>query len=271
MKAYYEKKVYNSSSNIYISKFKLNNILPHFHADIEFLYVLKGSVEAHINSKKYIVNSDQLLVVQNNHVHSYYTGCMDCEVVLIIFDSKNVLNVDIFPASDYEFEPACFSIDDLGLRKYLEELVFEYDSDNAVKEFFVKSYLLKICGMLYRSGNLISIKPKVTSSDEQIYNIFKYVIENYRNPDLTLQTLSKYLNYSVSYTSKLFKTLFGVNFNSYVANMRILYAYNLLVSTDKPIIEICFSSGFHTIQTFNKKFFEKYKTTPRNIRKRHYH
>ena len=267
MKAYYEKKTYNSPSNIYISKFKLNNILPHFHSDIEFLYVLKGSIEAHINSKKYIVNSGQLLAVKNNHVHSYYTGGGDCEVILIVFDSKDVLNVDIFPASDYEFEPACFNIDELGLRNYLEELVFEYDSDNSIREFFMRSCLLKICGMLYRSGNLISIKPEVTSSDEQIYNIFKYVIENYRNPDLTLQTLSKYLNYSVSYTSKLFKELFGTNFNSYVANMRLSYAYNLLLSTEKPITEICFLSGFHTIQTFNKNFYEKYKTTPRNIRK----
>ena len=61
---------------------------------------------------------------------------------------------------------------------------------------------------------------------------------------------------------------FQAYITSYVNGVRLNYAVSLLDSTNKPITEICFESGFESQRTFNRVFKERYKVTPSEYRTR---
>lgn len=73
---------------------------------------------------------------------------------------------------------------------------------------------------------------------------------------ITLQELSNYLNLSESYLSRLFKKEVGIPVSSYILNIKIEKAKNLLQYSEYTISDIAnylaFSSQSHFIQVFQK-------------------
>ena len=53
----------------------------------------------------------------------------------------------------------------------------------------------------------------------------------------------------------------------FLNEIRISHACQLLIDTQKPVLEICFESGFNTVANFNKQFLKLKKTTPSSFRK----
>lgn len=73
---------------------------------------------------------------------------------------------------------------------------------------------------------------------------------------VTLKDLAQYLNLSESYLSKLFKKEMGITVSSYILNLKIDKAKNLLQYSEYSISDIsnylAFSSESHFIQAFQK-------------------
>ena len=57
------------------------------------------------------------------------------------------------------------------------------------------------------------------------------------------------------------------SFNKYLNDIRLKYAYKLIVSTDKAVTDVCFESGFNSQTFFSQIFKEKYKISSKEIRK----
>ncbi|MDD5676037.1 MAG: AraC family transcriptional regulator, partial [Chitinivibrionales bacterium] len=72
---------------------------------------------------------------------------------------------------------------------------------------------------------------------------------------------------SVRTFTRLFRKAFGKSPYEYVTNLRINFARLSLSSTDTPITNIAFSSGFKTLSNFNKSFRKSTGFAPRNYRK----
>jgi len=49
--------------------------------------------------------------------------------------------------------------------------------------------------------------------------------------------------------------------------VRIGHACKLLIDTQKPVLEICYESGFNTLANFNKQFLKMKRLTPSAYRK----
>lgn len=59
----------------------------------------------------------------------------------------------------------------------------------------------------------------------------------------------------------------GVNFKSYLDNIRIQKATDLLLTTDMPITEISTNVGYENIRTFNNVFKKLLGKTPTDYKK----
>lgn len=94
-----------------------------------------------------------------------------------------------------------------------------------------------------------------------------YIRKNYRK-DLTLDEVSRVVDISPYYFSKLFKQETGENFIEYLTKIRIKNAEELLKDPGYSIKEICALSGYGDPNYFSR-IFKKYKgVTPSEYRER---
>lgn len=97
--------------------------------------------------------------------------------------------------------------------------------------------------------------------------IAEYLKRNYSNPELGLSWIAKKYFITPAYLGKMFKEKTGVSFNSYLMNIRIEKAKELLERTEYKIYEIAQMVGFVDSNYFHAKFQELENISPSNYRK----
>lgn len=98
----------------------------------------------------------------------------------------------------------------------------------------------------------------ITKEDKNIaFEIIDYLINNY-NKELDVQKISKLFGLNEIKLNKLLLFYVDKNFNSFLNYTRINRSCELLLNTNKSIIDICFLVGYNNIKTFNNNF-KKYK------------
>ena len=100
------------------------------------------------------------------------------------------------------------------------------------------------------------------------HNLLNYVQAHFRDPALSLTTISDELNLTQSYISKLFKEETGQTFISYVRELRIGYAKRELMETSRPIKDIIADSGYIDAASFSRTFKAMENITPSEYRAR---
>lgn len=90
---------------------------------------------------------------------------------------------------------------------------------------------------------------------------------NYNSP-MTLEDMAKGCNMSVSSFCRTFKSYFDVAPITYLNNLRLTVAKQLLETTNTPIVEISSFVGYSSLSSFNRLFMKKYSLTPREARKK---
>ena len=84
---------------------------------------------------------------------------------------------------------------------------------------------------------------------------------------VSLKKAASIIHLSESAFCKFFKRTSGKTFSDYTNEIRIAHACQLLIETDKPIIEIANDSGFESLTYFNRVFLRKKKKRPGEYRR----
>ena len=92
-------------------------------------------------------------------------------------------------------------------------------------------------------------------------------LTRYLQEEISLNLLADTFHLSAAYISQLFKSEIGVNFLSYLTNIRMERAKKLLVSTDLPIAEVAEKSGYADYRVFAKAFKKAEGATPSQYRR----
>ena len=85
--------------------------------------------------------------------------------------------------------------------------------------------------------------------------------------NITLAGLAELVNMSETGLSRLFRNLTGMSCIDYVIEYRLTKAMGQLRTTDKPVIEIAYDTGFNNISYFNRTFKKHLHQTPSEFRK----
>lgn len=86
------------------------------------------------------------------------------------------------------------------------------------------------------------------------------------NEQISLDEVAHSAHLSVSRLSHVFKEQTGLTIIDYMTNVRIEYAKELLISTNKNCTEICFDAGYNNQSYFTRIFKEVTGVTPRQFR-----
>ena len=99
-----------------------------------------------------------------------------------------------------------------------------------------------------------------------IETIMNY-IETHLDNELSLDKISKDLNYSKFYISRVFSENTGISIYKYIQRRRLTIAAQKLVETNKPIIDIAYEAQYNSQQAFTLAFHQLYVCTPQTYRK----
>lgn len=93
-------------------------------------------------------------------------------------------------------------------------------------------------------------------------------IENHLEEKLSLDSISKEVNYSKYHLSRMFMNIVGITVHNYIQRRRLTEAARLLIFTDKPIMEIALFAGYETQQSFTIGFKALFRCSPQAFRKK---
>ncbi len=89
---------------------------------------------------------------------------------------------------------------------------------------------------------------------EIVANVLNYINNNFSKEEITLQEISKNMNVSYHYLSKIFKDEIGKSFVEYLTELRMGKAMQLLNNPNISIKEIAQSVGYNDPNYFSKAF-----------------
>lgn len=125
----------------------------------------------------------------------------------------------------------------------------------------IQPYLSVLLLELTRCMELIpSDEHNITSMQK----VLKFCTANFTQ-EITRHIVARDCNVSLGMISQTFNRL-GTSFRDYVNTLRINRAYQLLITTQKPITEIIYECGYSNQGTFNRNFQAQFGKSPRDIR-----
>lgn len=120
--------------------------------------------------------------------------------------------------------------------------------------------------------NAVTLKPNSNIAGEHKEFIERCIaiVENHLdNPEFTIQTFCKEIGMSHPSLYKKVKAVSGLTVNVFIRYLRLRKAAELLINTDKTIVEVTYITGFNDIRYFREQFFKLFEMKPSEYVKRY--
>lgn len=100
--------------------------------------------------------------------------------------------------------------------------------------------------------------------DKERSALLKYMVTEYQNPTLDLDTVSQQVAMNKTKVNDILKEEIGLTFNAYLNKLRLTEAARLLAeNSDMNIAEVAFSVGYNNASYFNRLFKSEYGCAPK--------
>lgn len=256
------------------------NILttPHWHRELEIIYVTKGSISLGINDQPMEVSEGESVFINGGDLH-YVLASPGSERIVYQFDLSMFTELEdrsidlhsllkmVPPLSKNWGEKNSFII------SLLDNIYSEVQEKRIGSELQIKSDLYQIIVCFIRE---ISSDERVEKRDYHLKSeeilakldiVFRFVEENYTNR-ISLQEAADSVGYSQFYFTKFFKKNTGKTFISFLNDYRIDKAKWLLINTSDTVSEIISQVGFESDKTFYRLFKKSMEMSPLIYRKK---
>lgn len=260
---------FDESLPLEISIYKLGDIKPHWHADLELVYVLEGFIEIETSEQLYVLNEEDVILTNPYEIHSIHgknsavlsilinlekLGIKQEEIESLVFDLNSSLEADKTPYQKIKMLIA--SLINYNL-KYQDNSKYANLSIiySLFAEFMNKYRVISNSSKPQHNKNLIKLR-----------EIIKYLNDNYKNY-ITLKTLSLEFNLTVPYISSFFNKYFGKNFQDYYDELRISKSLQTLLENNQTLEDLALEFGFTDSRGYVRAFKKIYHLTPTEYRK----
>ncbi|MBQ8357522.1 MAG: helix-turn-helix domain-containing protein [Clostridia bacterium] len=227
------------------------NYQPHIHQFTEVVVVLDGEIDITVNGRKERATAGDIALIEPFGIHSFETP-KHCRIWIAVFSSFYV--ADFAPENGLRegarsvFEPT------RSLFAYVKEHLI-YAADRNL--YGIKAALYAIFEEYTRF-----VPAKAQTENKGVLSAVLLYINGHFQKNITLRSLATALGYSQSYLSHVLNTIPNMNFNTLLSSLRIEYAKNLLLTSDRQILDIALECGFSNERSFHRSFRKLVGTTP---------
>ena len=146
-------------------------------------------------------------------------------------------------------------------------LTFSHNSE-IIEYISEQNYLYDI--IAYISKQFENIMNSIGSSTREsvLDDVLHYIDHNYHT-NIKLELIASLFGYNSAYLGKIFNKSVGESFNSYVDQVRIKRAIELLMENKMKVYEIAERVGYKNVDYFHKKFKKYVGVSPAEYRNSH--
>jgi AraC-like DNA-binding protein len=227
----------------------------HFHSQIELYFVDEGEVTVWINDKQSVLKAGEASVALSYDAHGYQMVIPSKARLIII---PTYMCEEFIQAIQNKRVSTPFIRDKEAVKK-INDCYVEITS-NANNRIKTIGYIYVLLGLIIENMNFETLKDPIDPSLSS--QILFYINENYKK-NISLSSIASSLGYSASYVSRYFKSSFNTSVNKYITLIRLKEAVILMNEKNHNITYCAYESGFNSMRTFYRAFYDEFKCTPK--------
>lgn len=248
----------------------------HCHDFYEIFIVASGDIIHWVNGSTQKLSEGSLVFIRPDDVHYYvYDNPQENTEYINLAFSKEVAQ-QLFAYLSYNFPSKDLLNCDMPPTVIL----------NSIEKKHLLSQIGELNVINWHDKKALNLRVKVLLADvftRHFYNIEKnnddtippwlshltHIMEQPKNFIAGIDKMTEVSNRSREHISRCLKKYLNLTPSQYINDLRINYASNLLISTDKTVIDICYDCGFQNLGYFYTIFKNKYNCSPKSFREQY--
>lgn len=226
------------------------SLLAHWHEQYELLFITEGTGEFFCGGEIIKANPGDLIIANPSQVHGYHSQ-KGIRFYAFIISKRFFADVNL----DKNVFISPYIQGDEIIKGHFEAYYKEFITREKGYDMLQKSIVYSLFAYLaknYIVENTMS-EEKKSQHLKRLETIFSY-IETHYNEEINANTLAKLTYVTESYFCRFFKKQTGLTVASYLSELRIKKACNLLEKTDLGISAIAEMVGFEDANYFTRLF-----------------
>ncbi len=201
------------------------------------------------------------------------TVLMSCLDYLKTKTSADTAKIIVLELNEQAFSgrvPEFFSIRDLPLLTVFEnrqkpETILELIASSIGAHLKNNDIFLR---NLSKDMVIYTVKNNDSNGYSRIYDIktelaILYIYSHFKE-SLSIEAVAAHVHYSANYFYHSFQTHTGTTFRSFLHNLMLDYAMNLIRFTDLTVSDICYECGYNSVQYFSTAFRKRFGKSPKH-------
>ena len=250
----------------------------HWHSQFEMIHLKEGKYTVEINMDKTAIHDECFCFINSGELH-YIESDDSCRESAVVFDLK-MLSFDMIDSIQINLIqpmlngtlklPSFVHIKEEFSKKILSEykkILEAFKGEGSLSEKMegnrtedlssqirIKSSLLNILAILYENDMIV--RSNIENENykvEYIKTIISYIQKNY-SEKIYIRDMAKQINMNEQYFCRFFKSMIGRSPIEYLNEYRVKKIEELLINTDRKVMDICLEFGFNNMGNFINVF-----------------
>lgn len=234
----------------------------HWRSHFLLNIITEGNGIQIINGKQYPLSEGSIVILSPLDFHQNIVKNNKMSLLTVKFSDKvfydaisKVCSFDDFPIvtilKDANYETA----------KYLFSLLKKESENLTATDTFATSLIQQLTILALRSFDRRTKTPETTP----VRKALAFIQYNFKQ-NIKVSDVANHIGYSENYFSQKFKAETGMEFQKYLLDLRLEFAMKLLRFSSLSVTEVCFESGFNTVQHFSSAFKKKFGKSAKNFK-----
>ena len=240
---------------------------PHWHEEIQLIYVDEGSLNMTVGNRKLTLDSGDVQVINPCEVHSlkkssakFLSVHFSRVFVQSFFDSAESYGYVLEEGSQERREMVFL------MQKLLAVERNTFDEYSALVKYSLLLKMLRLLLTRCRTERLDSVYGTSRSLDDDVIAVKQYIEANYHRKIMTAD-YENLLHFDATYVMTYFKKQTGMTIMSYAIKERTRHALDDYLTHDIPIGEAAKKNGFCHYNHFTKACHKYYGASPTEIKR----
>lgn len=264
----------NLDVNFKLSEDSGSYISSHWHNSLEIIYITSGDLQVNMEGYTYNLKADDCILINSGVIHS--TRCVYENTAILLQIPLSFLNKYIPDCKDSYFDFK-ININEDNYETNLSKIKIILKYMKEIKITSPQAGNLRFTGLLFEFLFQVYTNFRIPIGNKKIINrslelsrfdpVLEYTKLNYKK-SISIDEIAKVAHLQPEYFCRKFKQYMGQTYLEYLNDVRISYIYKDLINTNNTLCSILESHGFTNTKLFYRLFKEKFKCTPKDIRKK---
>ena len=229
-----------------------SDFLPHWHENIEILYILQGSINVLADAVSVTAGEGEIIVINSNNVHYIQTLAEESKYYCLIIDRKFCEDFGL-DTGEVVFQRL---IKDKRMEEKYKAINEEFQFQKALYKAKIKAIAMDLIISLFRDYTLSEspLSKQVESGKiEVIKKAIRYLQVNF-DQTISITDISEEAGVSKYYFCRIFKEITGYTAIRFLNIIRCTNAKKLLQSGKYSVEEAALLCGFDNLSYFSKTY-----------------